>query len=188
MIATKYCADIATTSMLKHKKKHNKYNILYKKVEVANSTQSKYKLCEDKKQRFFYVVNRIFKTSVIRENNILFPEGCYFEDVMFSTKAIFYAKRVVSVPDTEYHYIENPSSTINSKENMQKKKEDSKNARIELQKFAKEHNIKLPERLNYTESYWRGPIKIYKGSYKMKFMLFGFILVYKKLLTGGEIK
>ena len=182
MIATKYCADIATTRMLKHKKKHNKYNILYKKVEVANSTQSKYKLCEDKKHRFFYVMNKIFKTSCIRENNILFPEGCYFEDVMFSTKAIFYANKIVSVPNTEYNYVEHSTSTVKSKDNHDKKIKDGITARLELQKFSKEHNINLPERLNYTESYWQGPLKVYKGAYKVKKMLFGFLPIFIKYL------
>ena len=125
-------------------------------------------------------MNRIFKTSVIRNNSILFPEGCYYEDVIFSTKAIFYANKIVSVPNAEYHYVEHSTSTVKSKENLQKKKEDSNSAHIELQKFAMEHNIKLPERLNYTESYWNGPfIKIYKGCYKIKFMLLGFIPIFQ---------
>lgn len=182
MIATKFNADIAATNILKHKKKYDKYIVQYKKYNVENILESKYKLCEDKKHRFFYVMNKIFKTSCIRENNILFPEGCYFEDVMFSTKAIFYANKIVSVPNTEYHYVEHSTSTVKSKDNHDKKIKDGITARLELQKFSKEHNINLPERLNYTESYWQGPLKVYKGAYKVKKMLFGFLPIFIKYL------
>lgn len=183
--ASKYCADIATTNILKHKKKYDKYNVLYKKIEVANSTEKKYKLCEDKTHRFFYVMNRIYKTSVIKNNSILFPEGCYFEDVLFSTKAIFYANKIVSVPNTEYHYVEHSTSTVKSKDKSGKKKNDHVIAYTELQEFAQEHNIKLPEKLNYAKSYWKGPFKIYKGRFKIKVLLFGIILIYK---TSGGVK
>lgn len=178
--ASKFCADIAVTNILKHKKKYDKYNVLYKKVEVASSIDAKYKLCEDKTRRFFYVMNKIFKKDYIKKHNILFPEGCYFEDVMFSTKAIYYANEIVSVPDAEYHYVEHSTSTVKSKANIQKKKEDHINASIELQEFAKKHSIKLPERLNYTESYWQGPLRVYKGTYKVKKMLFGIFPIYLK--------
>lgn len=168
--------DIVTTNLLKHKKKNNKYNVFYKKQETTSSLDAKFKLCEDKSRRFFFVMNRLFKTSVIKENNILFPEGSFSEDVMFSTKAIFYANKIVSCPETEYHYIEHATSTINSKTNKQKKIDDRIQAYIELHKFAKEKNIELPERLNYFESYWQAPfLKIYRGYYKEKVTLFGYV-------------
>lgn len=175
-IAQKYNADIVTTNMLKHKKKYNKYNLFYKEIKEAVSLEDKISLCKDKTQRFFYVMNRAFKRSFINENNILFPEGCFFEDVMFMTKAIFKANRIVSCPFTTYHYIENPASTVKSKKNNDKKKSDHIQAYTELQIFAKEKNIKLPERLNYVESYWENYfIKTYKGVYKTKRMLFGIL-------------
>ena len=175
-IAQKYNADIVTTNMLKHKKKYNKYNLFYKEIKEAVSLEDKISLCKDKTQRFFYVMNRAFKRSFINENNILFPEGCFFEDVMFMTKAIFKANKIVSCPFTTYHYIEIPASTVKSKKNNDKKKLDHIQAYTELQIFAKEKNIKLPERLNYVESYWENYfIKTYKGVYKTKRMLFGIL-------------
>ena len=164
--------------MLKHKKKYDKYNVLYKEIKEATILEDKINLCKDKTQRFFYVMNRIFKKSFIKENDILFAEGCYFEDVMFMTKAIFKANKIVSCPSTTYHYIEHSTSTVKSKDNKAKKKQDHIAAYTELQKFAKENNIKLPERLNYIESYWENCfIKIYKGLFKTKKMLFDCIKI-----------
>jgi hypothetical protein len=101
--------------MLKHKRKYNRYNVFYKKIKEANILEDKIDLCKDRKQRFFYVMNRTFKKDFLKENNVLFAEGCYFEDVMFMTKAIYHANKIVSCPYTTYHYIENPTSTIKSK-------------------------------------------------------------------------
>ena len=173
-------ADIVTTNMLKHKKKYNKYNVLYKNTKEATSVKNKINLCQDNTQRFFYVMNRIFKNSFLKENKILFEENCYFEDVMFMTKAIFKANKIVSCPNTTYHYIEHPTSTVKSKNNIEKKRQDHIAAYTELQKFAKKQDIKLPERLNYIESFYRTPfIKVYKGVYKTKYMLFGLFTLFE---------
>lgn len=121
---------------------------------------------------------KIFKKSFIKENNILFAEGCYFEDVMFMTTAIFKANKIVSCPSTTYHYIEHSTSTVKSKDNRAKKRQDHIAAYTELQEFSKENNIKLPERLNYIESFWENfCIKTYKGIFKTKKMLFGCIKI-----------
>ena len=171
-------ADVVTTNLLKHKKFYNKYNVLYKKTYSAESIEDKIKLCEDRKHRFFYVMNKLYKKSLIKENEILFPEKSFFEDVIFSIKAIHHAKKIVSCPSTKYHYSENKNSTINSKEDIDKKQKDYKQAYLELQNFARENFIKLPERINYNEKYWVGIFKVYKGCYKIKILLFGFIPVY----------
>ena len=83
---------------------YNKYNVLYKKTYSAESIEDKIKLCEDRKHRFFYVMNKLYKKSLIKENEILFPEKSFFEDVIFSIKAIHHAKKIVSCPSTKYHY------------------------------------------------------------------------------------
>ena len=168
--------DIVAAKMLKHKKNFNRYNVFYQRNEYAEALTEKIDLCKDKSQRFFYVINKIYRKSFLFDKQIFFPENCYFEDVMFSAQAIFCARKIVSCSNTTYHYIEHSSSTVKSKSNIQKKKNDHNNAYNELQEFCKTNNIDLPERLNYTESYWLNPfLKIYKGSYKTKYLFLGFI-------------
>ena len=46
----------------------------------------------------------------------------------------------------------------------------------QMQIFAKDHDIKLPERMNYYNSYWSSPIiKSYVGYYTVKEKLFGLV-------------
>lgn len=184
--ARKHQADIAIASILKHKKNKTKYNVHYKKEKTAHTIDGKFKLCEDKKQRVFYVWNKIYKTDLIKTNNILFPTGIIFEDVLFSTKAIYFAKKIVSAINTKYHYIERQGSIINTTNKNAKRKQDHDFVYNEMQKFAKENNFQLPERLNYTQKYWKGILKIYKGKYKTKYLLFGFIPVFIKVLSGVD--
>lgn len=174
--AKKYSSDIAVASVLKHKKKYRKYNVFYKKIKFSDKLQDRIKLCYDNKKNFFNCWNKLCKASVIKNNNIKFPEGMIFEDVLFAIKILFYANRVVTVPNIKYHYIQNPNSTINSKDNKEKQKIDHEKAYKDLIEFAYENNIKLPERCNYIQSYKKfGIFKIYKGIYKTKFTLFGLI-------------
>ena len=94
---------------------------------------------------------------------------------MFTTKAIYFANKIVSAPDTTYHYVEFSNSTVKSKENSLKKRDDHLNTYTALQVFAQKRKIKLPERLNYTKSHWKGPLKIYEGKFKTKILLFGIL-------------
>lgn len=171
-------ADMSIASIFKHKLKYKRYNVIYKKMITAEKIQDKIKLCGDSKKRFFYVWNKLCKASIIKENNIRFPEGRVFEDVSFSMKVVFYSKRIVSVPDVKYHYIERIGSTVKSKM-TEKKKLDHKLAYTELQEFAKTHNFRLPEPLNYyTKSRKLGIFRFYQGLYKKKILLFDFLPIY----------
>ncbi len=178
--AKKYDCDISSTNILKHKK-YKKYNLLYKKELIAENTTNKIKLCEDKTQRFFYVWNKIYKNSFIKKYNIKFPIGRIYEDISFSINAIYFANKIVSVPSTKYNYFERKDSITKSKNDFEKKEKDHKIAYEELQDFAKEKNIKLPQRLNFTVSYWQSPfIKIYEGKYKKVKKLFGILTFFTK--------
>lgn len=180
--AKKHDADIVTTNLYKHKKVYNKFNVKYNKEIIATTTKDKIKLCEDRNHRFFYVINKLYKKEFLDKIGIKFSENKYFEDVIFSAKTIFYANKIVSCPSTRYHYNENTSSTVNSNKNSEKKQQDKIDAYLELHKFAKENSIKLPERVNYSEKYWSGIFKIYKGYFKTKILLCGIIPIYIKKL------
>ena len=179
--AQKYNSDIAVASILKHKKYYKKYNVKYNRVNVVGNIQNKIKLCSDKTNRFFYPVNKLCKTAVIKNNNIKFAEGQIYEDVIFAIKALYYSNSVVSVPNVKYHYVEHKNSTVKKILDNGKKEFDHINAYQELQKFCKEHKINLPERLNYYTKHWYNPyIKTCIGQYWSKKLLFGFIPMNKK--------
>lgn len=178
-------ADISAASILKHKK-YKSFNLLYKKQICANTTQNKIKVSQDKKGRFFYVWNRLYKTEFLKSQNLIFPSGVYYEDVMFSAKAILAANMVICISNTYYRYVERKTSTVKSKENQSKKISDSIKVREELQEFAKEKGFKLPESLNYSTKKWmiKPLIKYHKGKYKEKLTLFGIIPLWIKKINN----
>lgn len=182
--AKEYNADIALASILKHKSFYKRYNVLYKAVISAETIQKKIELSADAKKGFFYAWNKIYKTDLVKNNDIKFSEGQLFEDVMFAMKALYYSNRVVSVPDIKYHYLEHKTSTVKHKDTTGKKQNDFVKAYIELQKFCKENEIILPERLNYHTVVWYIPfVKTYIGQYKAKDMLFGLFTIKKKRIA-----
>lgn len=179
--AVEFNSDIAVASILKHKKYYNKYNVKYTQKVYATDITAKIKLCEDTKKNFFYAWNKIYKTSMVKENNIEFEEGHIYEDVPFAIKTLYYSKSVVSTPETSYHYIEHKKSTINSKDNKNRKRCEYIALHGKLQTFAKEKGIILSEKLNYYTHYWFSPfIKSYVGQYHKKDLLFGLIPIKKE--------
>lgn len=58
------------------------------------------------------VCTRLFKKSLIFDNNIFFPEGLAYEDNHFIYFIQIYAKSFYSLPEYLYHYFVNPNSTI----------------------------------------------------------------------------
>lgn len=178
--ATKNNSDIAVASILKHKKYFDKYNVRYSEEQVAENIQEKIKLCGDKKHFFFYAWNKIYKTDLIKNNKIKFSEGQIYEDVMFAMNALYFSNKVVSVPNTKYHYVERNNSLVKYKDKTGKKAEDLTKAYTNLQEFCQDKNIILPERLNY---YTKKNICLflteYIGKYRKKFQLFNLIPIVK---------
>lgn len=185
--AQKYDADIVTTNLLKHKKFYNKYNVFYKKFKEAVILKDRINICKDKSKNFFYVINKLYKKSFIDENNFSFPENCYYEDVIFSMKTIYYSTKIVSCPNTIYHYVEHKQSTVNSKENIEKKTQDKLSARRELQEFAEEHKEILAV-LNTKKIKFNIPIlKIKKTENGETGLLFGLIPIYNLLNKSSRV-
>ena len=168
--------DIAVASILKHKKQFKKYNVRYNKILFAENIQDKIRLCGDTKNFFFYAWNKIYKTDLLKTNNIKFSEGRIYEDVSFAVRALYYSSKIVSVPKVKYHYKERKNSSIRRTDSNGKKAQDLIFAYQNLQQFCRKNKIILPERLNYYTSCWYNPfVKTYIGEYQQKDLLFGLI-------------
>ena len=62
-----------------------------------------------------HVWNKVFKTSVIKENNIRFPKGLYFEDFPFVCEYMLSINSVKFVIEKEYYfYRQQPNSIMNN--------------------------------------------------------------------------
>lgn len=59
------------------------------------------------------VWNKIYRTSVIKDNKLEFLKNSYWEDDIFSFQVFLYAKSVTIVPSVNYHYSQRNGSITN---------------------------------------------------------------------------
>lgn len=60
------------------------------------------------------ICNKIFKSDLIKGNNISFPEGMYHEDQVFVIKAFFLAKSIVAINTPLYVYRKQREGSVNT--------------------------------------------------------------------------
>jgi len=63
------------------------------------------------------VCYKLWRSDLILNNRLFFPEGLYFEDQMVCWQGVTLAKRISVVPEQLYHYRCNPNSTLQAPEN-----------------------------------------------------------------------
>ncbi len=180
--AVKYNCEIACAGFKRCGKFFKSARKKYTKEQVY--TQINDKIIADKIPYDNYVWNKIYKREALKEFS--FPIGRNFEDIAVTVKIVHKLKNMVTVPETYYNYRKNQSSIINSQSS--KKKEDFNWALNELLSYAKENNIKLPERNDCykKENIFIFGIKILKVYYyenKIKYKLFGCIDIFKKEIS-----
>ena len=61
-----------------------------------------------------YIWNKLWRSDFLFDNHLTFPEGLYFEDILFSWQGITKARRIFVIPEHFYHHRDNPHSVVNS--------------------------------------------------------------------------
>lgn len=74
---------------------------------------TKYALCT-RKFHFVTIVQRIYRREFLNKNKLLFKEGIYHEDNLFTPIACYYAQTVSIIPDCLYGYRVRPGSITQS--------------------------------------------------------------------------
>lgn len=87
--------------------------------EYPNKTKIDYGINYSEKKEFFLfgrvmVCNKLFKTSIIKNNNITFPKSLNYEDIEFFYKLIPYINNCYLIDDIFYHYMQRENSIINN--------------------------------------------------------------------------
>lgn len=68
---------------------------------------------ENKINLLGYAWNKIYKTSFLKENEIIFDKGISLvEDILFNSKVYSNSNQIVFVEDKLYHYIDRPSTSL----------------------------------------------------------------------------
>ena len=115
--------------------------------------------------------------TIVKQNK--FTPNVYFEDMLWTPNVIKESNKLVTVPDTVYHYRANSNSIV-KKCPSKKKQEDFYNAKKSLIKFFDDNQIKLPEKERYitkNKYYFLGILwlKIKEYRYNTEYYFFGFI-------------
>lgn len=135
-------ADIACGGMWNERYRYKSQR--FKKIKVYTSLHGRMKATYVGK--FGYVWRYLFKTDFLKKQNLRFEEGRFVEDLIFSFLAVYYADKLVVVPNTTYfyYYWENSISTVQDKAHREKYLRDLMHARTYIRNFAHEHNFKIP--------------------------------------------
>ncbi len=136
-------ADISASGMI-HQKTKGKTQI-FKKQKESVSLQEK--LTATYVGKMGYVWRYLFKLDFLKKHNLRFLKGRLIEDLPFSFSAIYFANKVVTVPNTSYLYVFTPNSIVNTtnKKVREKRRLDRAFAQQFILTFAQQHgNFKIP--------------------------------------------
>ena len=137
--AEKTDADIAGCNIISVKENETKHMLKLKKQKVYQTTPDKYKAFNVPKLN--YIWNKIYRRDFMQKHHIFFPEGMFFEDILFTHQILDCCAKAVTVPDTVYFYRQNPNSTVNTMNET--KAGQLKQALTDAQKYVFEKQIKI---------------------------------------------
>ncbi len=160
--ASKSNADIAVAGIIRLNAIYKKFHLKYNKEEITDDTNQKFELCDVPAKS--YVVNKIYKLSKLKEANLKFEEGIFFEDCIFTPEVLYHLGKLITVPNTYYYYWRRLNSTV-TKRNPKINK-DSEYAHKKAQDFIKNHNIDISSHETKTYRFKIFGITIFK--YKKK--------------------
>lgn len=181
--ATRHNFDIALGTNIRAKKNVNKKRLNITDEKEYKTVQEKFDVNIQWKNPC--PTNKIYRRELFSKHNIKWPEGVFCEDKLFTIKAVYYANGIVTVPNVNYYYFDNPKSTVNNRktQHLKKLKIDKNNANKDVLNFLKEHKVEIRDK-----NFWAvtkefklfniSLVKI-KESLRTKIVyLFGFIPVY----------
>lgn len=138
--------DIALGTNVRVKKNVNKKRLNITEEKEYTSVQDKFDVNIQWKNPC--PTNKIYKRDLFINHNISWSEGVYCEDRIFTLKAVYYANGVVTVPNVNYYYFDNPKSTVNNRniQHLKKLKADKKEANREVLAFLKDNNVDVRDK------------------------------------------
>lgn len=178
--ATKTGSDIALAANIRIGSGKTKKRLNLENETVVTLLQDKIDISKQYKNPC--PTNKIYKRTMLLENNINWEEGVFCEDKLFTMKAVYYANAIVTVPDVYYYYFRNPHSTVKTKtkEHVEKLKYDKNNAKLSVIKFLREKHAELRDKeiwaVENSKYIFNIPFIVKKISiHTAKYLLFGII-------------
>ena len=185
---TKTNSDISAATILRVHKNIKKIRVKFDEERTYYSLKDRLEICNIPK--CCYVWNKLYKKEIIKE--ILFKEGAYFEDIIWTLEVMEKAGSLTTVPGTNYYYRANSNSIV-KKAQSKKKQEDSYNAKKFMIDFFEKHNIPLSKKSKIivkSQKYlFNIPVlKVKEFENTDKYYFLGFIPFFKKTIKAPVIK
>lgn len=180
----KYDADVACASIIRERQAMSKIRLKYSEENVYTDPQEKIDVAHV--PDMCYVWNKVYKKSFLDKISLRFVEGMFFEDVDFVTRAVYFSNKIVTVPNTYYHYWTNINSTVKTMRKSDKKRKDALVSKENVLKFFREHNLtskagNLVKKKNSFKIFGFTVFKIYEWETRKVYYLFGSIPILEKI-------
>lgn len=149
-------ADVACSEIINVGSPQKSQN--FRKQIVYTATEEKLEATYVGKMGFVW--RYLFKIDFLKRHSLRFQEGRLMEDLMFSLPAIYFAEKIVVVPEAKYTYCHHENSIMTNKDKVFRKKrhEDRLHARNAMIEFANKYNFQIPGvttgRLRYIIKKW----------------------------------
>lgn len=182
--AIRNSADIACGSVIREKKSAGKIRVNYKEEKVYLKAQEKIDAAGV--PNMCYVWNKVYRTGFLKSIDLRFVNGMVFEDTDFVTRAIYYSNKIVTVPDTYYHYWTNENSTVRTMRSSDKKRLDSLRSKKSVLEFFERHKLtsnpkNLVKKKDCVKFMGLVILKTYEWETKKVYYLFGLIPILEKV-------
>lgn len=136
-------ADIAVAGIVNRYPHYSKQVIGYSQFAVYETAQLKLEACSCPPE--FYIMNKIYRLSMIHSLGISFAEKVQYEDVMFTIRAICESGKLVTVKDVSYDYYYHPTSTVNVRQSAAKQLEKYR-AHKQMVAYVMCHGLTIPDK------------------------------------------
>jgi glycosyltransferase involved in cell wall biosynthesis len=127
--------DIAIAGIIQVHSNKTKKHLEYKKEQCTKDIKEKFIITDIPKS--CYVWNKIYKTKNLKALNIKFPEGKYFEDMIFTPQVVAGLGKLCTA-NSFYNYYRHSNSIVRQTNRNQKMQEDCKFAHDFVRKYLQE--------------------------------------------------
>lgn len=144
--AIKTNSDVCAGNITRINTNSQEMYINYTEKKEALNLEDKFILCFVPK--YNYVVNKIYLSSLIKDNNIYFPEGIYYEDMRWTPTLLLKSQKVTSAPNATYYYNYNNESIGATRKIGTQKQKDFIESTIWIDNFITSRNLQIPSVYN----------------------------------------
>lgn len=179
-------SDIAAMSIRREKARRHYWIVRFDEERIYEAMQEKFDAAHIPPQ--FSTVNMLYRRDWLLSTGIRFEERVQYEDVMYSSQVMAAARRLVTVPEATYRYIQRFGSTMAARQTVQQQLDRYRAAKSFVQ-FADRIGLKVaPKHRTFLYRVWKlgriNLLKIKECNDRQTFLLLGVLPIWKRNVTA----